>query len=365
MIITQLKIRNFRNYDSCNISFIPGINVFIGDNAQGKTNLLEAIYFLSSTRSFRDVLDKEMIKEEELFSNLEVIMNEEDKTIVISSVIHPTGKSLLLHKQPVMKASDFIGVLNTVIFSPIDLELFHTSPKVRRRFLDLELGKISKSYLFHLKKYHQLLKERNAYLKQERVDSEYLEVITKQLIEVQKPLVVERQEFIHFINGKINDFYSTLSESFQKVSLTYQTSSDEMDEQELLKKYQKYIEKDKALGQTTVGVHRDDIEFFLENRNVIQYASQGQKRMIVLALKLALSSYIYEKSKRTPILLLDDVLSELDSKRRKNLFKVIPEEIQTFITTTDLDELEELKQRKIQLFQIEQGEVTLYEEVSG
>ena len=362
MIISNLKIRNFRNYGLCEVSFIEKINIFLGDNAQGKTNILESLYFLSSTKSFRDAFDKEMIKEGEKFSNVEINVLEENRKKTISSVLHTQGKTFLLNKQPIVKMSEFIGELNTVLFSPQDLDFFHTSPKTRRKFIDIELGKISKKYLYALKSYNQFLKERNSSLKQKTLDESYVDIVTEQLIESQVKLLEERKELIEILNKKINKFYFVLSETKQVILIKYLASIEEASRENYIKKYRNNLEKDIFLGQTTLGVHRDDIEFYMDNRKATQFASQGQKRMIILALKLALCEYIFEKTKRNPVLLLDDVLSELDNIRRKNLFKVIPDEIQTFITTTDLDELDFLDDKETKTFIVKEGTIKLYKE---
>lgn len=339
MYIKELKLRNFRNYDSCSIQFHKNINIILGENAQGKTNILESLIFLSSTRSHRLQYDQQMIKENKECCNIDCIyFDERDKKI--SAVIHQRGKTLLLNQLPILKSSEFIGKLNVVLFSPSDLEVFDDSPKERRRLIDVEIGKVSPQYMVHLSKYIKLLKERNTLLKSNRIDDSYLEVLENQMIEAQVAILKERKIFINEINKIISSVYTKLSGQNYVVKCNYISCVEINTDEEMRKNLRLMIErnKDKDIQYkiTSCGIHRDDINFEIDNKKVEVFASQGQKRMVILSLKLSLLEYIKTTIGKTPVLLLDDVMSELDHERRKNLLKIIPSDIQTIITTTDL-----------------------------
>jgi len=353
MKIKKLKIRDFRNFESLEIEFGENIIVLLGENAQGKTNILESISFMSTTRSFRNLNEQQMIKEGKDFANIQIQWEDDEKKI-LSSIIHKEGKSFSLFQTPILKTSEVIGLLSSVIFTPNELEIFSNSPKYRRKMLDVEIGKVSKNYLFFLKKYTQLLKERNQYLKEEKIDDVYLETITEQLIEAMIPVVQFRKEIVLFLNDKLSDKLKGITKKENIVSVCYETNISE-DKDKNLKLFKKNEEKDKLFKQTQLGVHRDDISFYLDNKEAINHASQGQKRMIVLSLKLTLIDYIEKMSGKKPVLLLDDVLSELDQKHRINLFESIPKEIQTIITTTDLDEFHDSLKGKMEIYEIKEN----------
>lgn len=335
MLINKVTLINFRNYRDLTLNLSDKINVFIGKNGQGKTNLLEAIYFLATTRSFRSVKDEVMILDSEKIAkiNLEVSNH---KTLNLSSIIYPSGKTFFIGNNPITKTSEFIGELSVVLFTPQDLQLVFGSPKTRRYFLDIELGKISKTYLIDLKNYYKLLKERNEYLKEKTIDFVYLSSITEKLIFYGMRISQKRFELINYLNQKINQLYQTFSINESFLEIKYLTKMA-LSKNENQLEYQKQLQKDLLLKQTTMGVHRDDLQIFINNNLVNNYASQGQLRLIILVIKLALIDYIYQETKTYPVLLLDDVFSELDSDNQMKLLKSINGKVQTLITTTSFD----------------------------
>ncbi len=347
MKLIKYSCRNFRNIENCNVDFDPYINVFIGKNGQGKTNLLESIYYVSTTRSFRVNSDQNLIRFNEPFSKIECFIEDDQIKKKLGCVIHEKGKTCFLQNQQIPRTSEFIGTLNAILFVPSDLELFTSSPKVRRKMMDIEIGKIDSSYNFILSKYNKLLKERNSALKMNQNSEDLFDVIDKQLAQCQIEIGKKRKEFIEFINQRITLNYQKISNDDIKIDCLIKSifEKDRFDENEIYEKLKSSRQKDFILKNTSYGIHRDDIEFFMNDSLLDSVASQGQRRMVILSLKLTFIDYVLAKTKKEPVLLLDDVLSELDIDKRKNLFNVLPSTIQTFITTTDLDVLEELPKK--------------------
>lgn len=332
MLISCLKLNNFRNYSACEFAFSQNKNIIIGKNGVGKTNILEALIFVSNTKSFRTGSDSDLIKKECEYSRIEV--KSEDKNYRV--VINKEGKSLFINNEAVKKSSEFIGKLNCVLFKPSDLELFNQSPKERRKLLDVEIGKVSKEYLDSLLRYNLLLKDKNRLLKEDKIDLTYLMVIEEQMIPHIKTIITKRQEFFDFINRFISDYYYKIANDKKEIKVDYHYCCKEEDVE---KNIQKNHDKDFNYHYAVFGPHHDDYEFMMNNYPLNTIASQGQTRMVTIAFKLALVEYIKNKTGKTPILLLDDILSELDINNRERLIKVIPEDLQVIITGTDLNGL--------------------------
>lgn len=356
MIIKNLVLNNYRNIEKCEIVFSPQITVLVGDNAQGKTNILEAIYLLSTGRSHRTNNDQDLIHFNQEFGLVKAnILN--PNVIALKAVIHPKGKTLLIQNQALKKSSEFIGKLNAVLFSPTDLDLFDASPKARRRLIDIELGKINPIYMERLSHYNKVLKERNAYLKELKIEDAYLEIMTQQLVEDQIDLIKRKQEFIQKLDTHIQFIFPKLALSEDKTNMTYLSPVESMIDikKNLVQKYANSLERDKQFKQTHVGVHRDDLRFELNDATLTAVASQGQKRMFVIALKCALLEVVEEITSVRPILLLDDVFSELDAKRREALYIFLHNRSQTLITTTDLDDIRPWLKEKALFYQVQAG----------
>ncbi len=365
MIIQRLKLHDFRNYGKCEVNLHPKLNIFLGNNAQGKTNIIESIVYLSTTRSFRNVLDLQLIKHDCMFAAMEATILDLDDKKKVKAVLSENGRSLFYQNQPMKKSSEFIGILNAIIFSPSDLDLFESSPKKRRRFMDFEIGKIRSIYLVNLNHYLKLLKERNQLLKQENVDLIFLEVLTKQMVDLQVSIIQERVRFITVINHYLEKYYEVISNEKVSLRLNYETFVDYTSESIkdlIIDKYEKSLNRDLLFKQTHIGVHKDDFIALLNSHDITSVASQGQKRMIILSMKISLIPYIYHSKKKLPILLLDDVLSELDYQKRINLFRLIPNDVQTIITTTDIEEIEKLNIKEYQVYYVDSGSIYLDKE---
>ena len=276
-----------------------------------------------------------------------------------SFLYHDKGKTLFYQNQPLKKSSEFIGKMNAVMFSPSDMDLFETSPKARRKLIDVELGKINPFYMDSLNQYLKVLKERNLYLKGNHLDEAYLEVLTNKLVDLQCDIIRYKTGFIDCLNQIISRYYQRLSISNSVIRIHYSGPVEWSDtiKSDLLDKYQKSLERDKYLKMTHMGVHRDDFEFYIDDKEVISVASQGQRRLIIVALKCSLIEVIEEMTGSKPILLLDDVFSELDIKRREALFDVLHQNTQTIITTTDLEDVRLWTKDHVSIYEVNQGKV--------
>ncbi|MDQ0360804.1 DNA replication/repair protein RecF [Breznakia pachnodae] len=362
MNLKLLSIVNFRNYEKVQVEFTPGIHVIVGKNGQGKTNLLESIYYLSCTKSHRIKDDRSLIKNNSTFFNISACIEKQGKEIEIRCNLNESGKNLFLYRNPIKKVSDFIGFFNAVMFYPDDMNLFSSTPKRRRQFVDLELGKLSKTYTKTLNDYYQILKERNSYLKNDTIDEIFIDTLDDQLIALQLKIVKQRKKFMDDILSKSEDFYLKLSGTHGKITYDYISDvnydeNEEVMKSQLYEKYKKNRKKDLYFKSTSIGIHRDDYMFYMNGEEVNTFASQGQKRVILLSLKLGIVYAIHEITGEYPILLLDDVFSELDEERRKKLLELLPKEIQIFISTTDMIQIE--NSNNIHYWKIDNGMIEI------
>lgn len=334
MIIDSIDLYNFRNYKKSHLDLYPSKNIIIGNNGTGKTNILESITLIANTRSFRATDDKEMILKGEKSSRVIIRSNDHDYKVIITE----SGKGLFIDQTNIKKASDFIGQINAVLFKPDDLEFFSHGPKNRRKVIDLELSKISKIYLDALLTYNKLIKDKNNLLKEEYIDNIYLESLEERMVNPIITLIKEREELISYLDSKIKDNYERLSHQKEKISITYKRCC-ETSEEDVKKMINDNRKRDLFYHYTVSGPQKDDYLFYFNDTEVINYASQGQKRLLMLSFKLALVEYIIEKTREKPILLLDDILSELDIENKKRLLEILPSDIQTIITATDIKDV--------------------------
>ena len=362
MIIKSIELKNFRNYEQLEIEFDQATNILFGDNAQGKTNILESAYVSATTKSHKGSRDKEMIRfgEEEAHIRTIVSKREEDFQIDIH-LKKSRAKGIAINQVPIKKASDLFGILNIVFFSPEDLNIIKDGPTERRRFLDLELCQLDKIYLSDLTAYNKVLKQRNTLLKDMiyRPDlKETLPIWDEQLIEYGKRIIRRRQTFVSELYEIVQEIHSNLSGNKELLTLKYEPNVESMFfEDELFRA----SERDRKLCQTSVGPHRDDISFLLGDIDIRKFGSQGQQRTAALSLKLSEIELVKKSIGDTPVLLLDDVLSELDSNRQNYLLNSI-HDIQTIITCTGLDEFVKNKFQIHRIFQVADGHVALKEE---
>lgn len=366
MYIKNISLLNFRNYDDLKINFNKNINIIYGKNAQGKTNLLESIYVLAITKSHRSFIDNNLIKKNQTISKIEGIVNKNDINSKYQIIIENKKKSLKIDENNIKKINDYISNINIIIFYPEDLDLIKGSPNIRRRFLNLELSQLNNNYLIILNDYNKILKMRNDYIKSfsniSFIDMNYFNVITNYLIEKATLIYQYRNNFIKKLNEKINIIFKDISEIDNlnikyKNSLDFETFNNSIIKEKLQKYYEKNIEKEFKYKTTLVGPHRDDIEFYIDNLNIKNYGSQGQQRMAILSLKLSEIEIFKREKNENPILLLDDVFSELDDIKKNNLLRYINDNVQTIITTTDLNKIDKKITESAKLIKIDNGKI--------
>ena len=352
MKIKEINIKNFRSYKSLSLKINKNTNIFVGKNAQGKTNLIESIYVLGITKSHRTFLEKNLIKESEDFSKISTKIENKELEIIITQ----KGKSLKINKKPIRKTSEYISNLLVIMFSPEDLELIKGSPSVRRKYLNVEISQLEKKYLIDINEFTKALKMRNEYLKQtteSTIDKEYINILNERLIKFATEITQYRKKYIIDINKQLEKVAKELTKD--KIKIIYKPNPENIENYKDI--LEKNIKRDLFQKATTYGPHRDDLVFQTEGKETNEYGSQGQQRLAVLSLKLSEIEIIKEKTKEYPILLLDDVFSELDQEKRNNIIKFLKKDIQSFITTTDLNNIEKSLLLESDIFFVENSQI--------
>lgn len=358
MIIESLELKNYRNYDELHMQFSPGTNILYGNNAQGKTNILEAVYVCCTTKSHRGSKDREMIHFHKDESHIKLTVRKNDVPYRIDMHLKKNKtKGVAINGIPIRKASELFGIVNVVFFSPEDLNLIKNGPAERRKFIDLELCQLNKLYVHSLVSYNRVLLQRNKLLKELFFHPEYeetLDVWDMQLVQYGKEIIRYRQDFIMQLNEIIHEIHWKLSGEKEDLRIVYDpNASAEVLETEL-KRSRPQDQKQKT---TLVGPHRDDIGFFMGDIDIRKFGSQGQQRTAALSLKLAEIELVKKLVRDYPILLLDDVLSELDGERQNHLLSAI-NHIQTMITCTGLEDFVNHRFRIDKLYHVVEGTVT-------
>lgn len=366
MKLGELELKKFRNYDSVKLIFSKNINIFYGDNAEGKTNILESIYVLAITKSHRINSDKFLIKNDEKASKIIGRLNIKNESKKLEVLINSKGKSVKINDVTIKKISNYISNLNVIMFFPSDLDLIKGNPSYRRKYLNIEIAQIDNKYLSLLNEYNLLVKNRNEYIKNkkyEELDLNYLSIINEQISKKGAQIYIKRHKFLEKLNNLSINIYKTIFEEGM-LKIEYKTNieiddfnNEEKIREELLNKLNKNIKRDLFLGITSNGPHRDDIIFYINNKDVRVHASQGQQKIIIVCLKLAEIDIFKESTKEYPILLLDDIFSELDDKKKNNIIKYIRKDIQTFITTTDLLNLDPKLLKDAKIFNIKNNKI--------
>lgn len=357
MIIKSIELQNFRNYEDLNISFDEGTNIFYGDNAQGKTNILEAAYLSGTTKSHKCSKDKEMIRFGEQEAHIRTVVVKKDKEYQIDMHLkNNRSKGIAINKVPIKKASELFGILNMVFFSPEDLNIIKNGPAERRRFLDSELCQLDKIYLSDLTTYNKILNQRNKLLKDMfyRPDlKDTLSVWDMQLVETGRKIIRRRKQFVDELNEIVHDIHYRISGEKEDLLLQYEPSIEDIFFEDELSRVK---ERDMRQCMTSVGPHRDDLLFSIGEVDIRKFGSQGQQRTSALSLKLSEIELVKRSIHDTPVLLLDDVLSELDSNRQNYLLNSI-HDTQTLITCTGLDEFVKNRFQINKIFKVVQGTV--------
>ena len=333
MIVKSIELKNYRNYKNKKINFENELNLIIGSNGVGKTNLVEALYYCSTCKSHRVSTDKTLIYNNENYCDIRLNVEKKGNNHQLRIFLNENGKTLFINNQTISKVSEYIGFLNAILFSPDDLNLFIQTPKVRRKFVDIEIGKLSSHYTFLLNSYYKLLKDRNLYLKSDNVDKTYLKVMTMKMIDYQLLIVDQIKKFNNDLLKYENTYFNLIKNDFNEIQCEYLSNFNNSSKETILNYYDKYFEKDIRFKQTILGIHKDDFLFKVDGKNITEHLSQSQKKIVLLCLKLGLINLIYQINKDYPIIILDDLFSDFDEINQEKILQYIPKGVQIFITT--------------------------------
>jgi len=367
LIVKQLKLVNYRNFSDIELNFSDKYNVFYGDNAQGKTNIIESVFFCASGRSHRASRDNELVKigENNFYIKIEIENGDYDCTIEIG--YDRKNKKIKINQNPIRKLADLMGHLKAVFFSPEDLSILKAGPSERRRFIDITLSQLKPVYFYNLQQYYKVLAQRNNLLKKAQGRKDLLDTLdiwNENLATIGSNIILERNKFINTLYHYTMENHEKLTNRHEKLEVRYSPSikaGEYNDLNDIKKQFHKQLEKLKnseiLSGVTLCGPQRDDLDILLNGNNIKIYGSQGQQRTAVLSMKLATIDVIEKETGKKPILLLDDVMSELDEKRRRYLYENM-DNVQTFITTTDRNLVEDSVLANGKIFRVENGTVT-------
>ncbi|WP_147802520.1 DNA replication/repair protein RecF [Alkalicoccus halolimnae] len=370
MHINELKLKDYRNYEGLTLQFQNRVNVILGENAQGKTNLMESIYVLALARSHRTPRDKELIRWDQPFARITGSFTNRNGPMEMELIFSKQGKKVKLNSIEKKRLSDYIGTCTIVMFAPEDLTIVKGSPQIRRRFLDIEMGQINSVYLYHLSQYYKVLKQRNQWLKElrekkRRADDAMLDVMTEQLTASGAEVLKRRFAFVAKLEEWARPIHYDISRGREELSIRYEPSVpvDSMMTVQNIRhvldsEFQRVKEQEMRRGTTQIGPHRDDLAFYVNGRNMQTFGSQGQQRTTALSLKLAEIELIYQNTGEYPILLLDDVLSELDDYRQTHLLNSIKGKVQTFVTTTSVEGIDHRLLEEAAVFYVEEGTIS-------
>lgn len=368
MNVTSLSLRNYRNYEQVELITDARVNVMVGQNAQGKTNLLEAIYMLALTKSHRTSKDRELIRWNEEHARLAASVTRKYGDARLQLDVTTSGKKARINGLEQRKLSEYVGTLNVVLFAPEDLEIVKGSPGVRRRFLDMEIAQVHPSYLHSLSQYQKTLLQRNNFLKSGQAmkasNEPLLSVWNEQLAAYGSKIMQRRQSFISKLQGWAETIHRGITGDAERLEIFYMPSveaEDMKDETVLFDRFMVKLsqvkEQEFRRGATLVGPHRDDLVFRINGKDAYSFGSQGQQRTTALSLKLAEIELIHQETGEYPVLLLDDVLSELDRHRQTQLIDTFRSKVQTFITTTGVEGIRLESLGDVRLFHVQEGTV--------
>lgn len=361
MKITNLDIVNFRNIKKLSLSFTTPVNIFYGENGQGKTNIVESIYVLSKTNSFRTSHSRELINYEFSQATLKALCKTNKRENKLQIVLNKENKGCYFNKIKLNKVSEYLGKLNAICFNPEDVSIFKDSPRERRHLIDSELSSLFPLYVKQLIVFLKVLDERNTLLKQrQNIDLVLLETIDEKLIECSYDLFIRRRWFLNNIQELASKILNQITKEDQRLKITYKTFLEADSKENYISKskilYKSYYQRDIEKTFTGIGLHKDDFAVYLDEKEVNMYASQGQQRLVALVMKLAICEIVNKVNKESPIIILDDVFSELDKEKRKELLNYIVNKEQVFITCTDYKEIIK-EQNDTTVFLVKDGSV--------
>lgn len=367
MRIEHLKLTNFRNYSSLELDFDDNVNIIIGDNGKGKTNILESIYVLSLTKTNRYGIEDNLIKFNEEIAKIEGIIRRDG--LIKKQEVHLTKKKkqIFINNKEMRRIRDYISNFCVISFTPEDLEIVKGSPNIRRNMINIDISQLHNNYISYLNEFNQIIKIRNEYLKKMNLDGNsdirYLDVVNSSMIDKALKIYEYRYDFFVKINQILPKIFKKLT-NLDNLRIKYETSIDldDFDLEKIRKNYESKINKNFKVelmqGVTLIGPHRDDFSFDLDGIDMKNFASQGQQRLAVIALKIA-EIYLYkEETGEYPVLLLDDIFSEIDTKKRNKIINFLLKDIQTIITTTDINDIEEDLVKNATVFKVNNNKIT-------
>ncbi len=361
MKINKINLVNFRNYRKLELKFKNNLSIIIGKNAQGKTNILESIYILGLTKSYKMQQEQNLVRfgEEKYIIKGEIKQGKNFKDLKVEN--EKSNKRVFVNNNEIRKISNYIGNFNVILSSPEDIEIVKGSPNDRRNLLNLEISQISSTYLKNINEYNKLLKTRNDYLKklsnQLLADYRYLEVLTKNMISREIVIYQERQKFIDKINENITDIFNNIT-GMNNLKIVYEKSIDySKDEEYIYDFYQKNLDKEIYQGMTLYGPHRDDLKFILGEEDIKLFGSQGQQKLVMIAFKLSEINIFKELTTYNPVILFDDIFSELDVYKKNRLIKYIPEDMQVIITSNDTRGINKKLLDRADIYIVEEGKI--------
>ncbi|MFW6377238.1 MAG: DNA replication/repair protein RecF [bacterium] len=368
MYLEKINLINYRNINNLLLDLSPNLNILIGNNGQGKTNLLESIYLMGTATSHRSSVDKELINWDKEKALVQILLNKKDYSLKLAMKFEGSRKKIEINNTPIDKVSELIGNLNVVLFSPEDLYLVKGGPAKRRDFINIEVSQVSKYYYHLLNEYRHILNQRNNYLKtiREKRTKNYdiLEVWDDKLVEIGSKIIRKRLEVVDKLQILARLNHRKITNGSENLFLEYESSlTKEIDKDKIHLIFRKELvnnrEKEIIRGYTLYGPHRDDLILKINDIDLRKYGSQGQQRTAALALKLAELEFMKSETGEYPVLLLDDVFSELDYSRRAMLIDLIADKIQTFITATDIDIIDRIANCNYKIFQVKEGKFTI------
>ena len=366
MYLSTLSLNHYRNIKKEKVKLCDKVNIFIGDNAQGKTNLLESIYILALTKSHRVGFENNIIQNGYEACKISGLLNDNDFYKDLELLVNIDKKKVSINKKEIKKIADYISNMNVIMFCPNDLDIVKGSPQIRRNLLNIEISQLYPLYVNYLNEYNKILKNRNEYLKQMSIngmtDTRYLDILDEKLVDRGALIIDYRRKYLNYINTKIKDIYKNIM-NIDNLKIIYESSIDienyDIDKikEKFSKKLKSNLKREIMQGMTLYGPHRDDFSFYIKDDDLKYYGSQGQQRLAIISFKLAEVELFKEEKNTTPILLLDDIFSELDIDKRNKLIKYIPIDIQTIITTTDLKNIEKKILKYAKVFIVKDGKV--------
>lgn len=357
--INKLSLKNFRNYQHFEQQFNKNMIIIVGDNAQGKTNIVESIYTLAFSKSYRTRFIKDLIQESCDFSKINAhIIFSDETTKQIEFIISQSGKKIKINGVEQKSKSDFLGLIKVIKFSPEDLDLIKGAPSVRRKFMDMYISQLDKQYFVNLLHYNHLIKQKNALLKKHTQNIELFRIYNKKIAEYIAYIHQARNLFYQHFFPIVYEVFNKIVDCNEILCVEYVSAFTNMDSSDIIEQYlNDHLSKEMKHCSSLFGIHRDELHFFINSKDAKKFGSQGQQRTIVLSLIIALVSYIQQQLAEYPILILDDVMSELDEQRRTHLLASFEKDMQIFLTTTSVEDIQQKINQTYELYHVVQGKI--------